>query len=230
MNAAGPSLASSVRTTRSRYASARISASCSGRSMPLRIARRVPRTASGALRLTMRGDLVGPVEQPVVLDHLGDRGRARRPACALSRSCLPISARRMATLIGSTRARRTISRPETRPMLTWGSKNSARSDAMAMSDGGHQVEAGAAAEAVHRGEHRLGHGPERRRGLLGRLPLRVGGQVRLVVDDPAVVGDLADVGAGAERPARPGDDDRPHGVVALGRGRRPRGAPAPSAG
>ena len=40
---------------------------------------------------------------------------------------------RIATLSGSTRARRTISRPDTRPMLTCGSKNSARSDAIAMS-------------------------------------------------------------------------------------------------
>ena len=39
----------------------------------------------------------------------------------------------MAMLVGSTRARRTISRPDTSPMLTWGSKNSARSEAMTMS-------------------------------------------------------------------------------------------------
>ena len=39
----------------------------------------------------------------------------------------------MAMLVGSTRASRTISRPDTSPMLTWGSKNSARSDAIAMS-------------------------------------------------------------------------------------------------
>ena len=39
----------------------------------------------------------------------------------------------MAMPVGSTRARRTISRPETSPMLTCGSKNSARSEAMAMS-------------------------------------------------------------------------------------------------
>ncbi len=39
----------------------------------------------------------------------------------------------MAMLVGRTRARRTISRPDTRPMLTWGSKNSAWSEAIAMS-------------------------------------------------------------------------------------------------
>ena len=39
----------------------------------------------------------------------------------------------MAIPVGSTRARRTISRPETSPMLTCGSKNSARSEAMVMS-------------------------------------------------------------------------------------------------
>src|SRR5262249_20112541 len=48
----GPSRASSVRSTRSRNASASISASCSGRSRPLRMASLVPRTASGALELT----------------------------------------------------------------------------------------------------------------------------------------------------------------------------------
>ncbi len=42
-------------------------------------------------------------------------------------------AMRIATLSGSARATRTISRPDTRPMLTCGSKNSACSDAMAMS-------------------------------------------------------------------------------------------------
>ena len=40
---------------------------------------------------------------------------------------------RMATFTGMARATRTISRPEASPMLTCGSKNSARSDAMAMS-------------------------------------------------------------------------------------------------
>ena len=49
------------------------------------------------------------------------------------RSCRPVSAMRMAMFVGSTRASRTISRPETRPMLTWGSKNSAWSEAMTMS-------------------------------------------------------------------------------------------------
>ncbi len=39
----------------------------------------------------------------------------------------------MATLSGSTRARRTISRPDTSPMLTCGSKNVACSDAITMS-------------------------------------------------------------------------------------------------
>jgi hypothetical protein len=40
---------------------------------------------------------------------------------------------RIAMPVGSTRASRTISRPETSPMLTCGSKNSARSEAMVMS-------------------------------------------------------------------------------------------------
>ena len=39
----------------------------------------------------------------------------------------------MAMFKGRTRARRTISRPETSPMLTCGSKNSARSEARVMS-------------------------------------------------------------------------------------------------
>ncbi len=39
----------------------------------------------------------------------------------------------MAALIGMVRATRTISRPETRPMLTCGSKNCAWSDAIEMS-------------------------------------------------------------------------------------------------
>ena len=43
------------------------------------MARRVPRTASGALRLTMRRDLAGPLEQPVVLDHLGDQAELVGP-------------------------------------------------------------------------------------------------------------------------------------------------------
>ena len=49
------------------------------------------------------------------------------------RSWRPVSAIRMAMPVGSTRARRTISRPDTSPMLTCGSKNSAWSEAMAMS-------------------------------------------------------------------------------------------------
>ena len=39
----------------------------------------------------------------------------------------------MAMLVGSARARRTASRPATSPMLTWGSKNVACSEAMTMS-------------------------------------------------------------------------------------------------
>ena len=49
------------------------------------------------------------------------------------RSCLPISAIRMAMPTGSTLAMRTISRPDTSPMLTCGSKNEAASDAITMS-------------------------------------------------------------------------------------------------
>src|ERR1700758_950350 len=51
--ALGPSSASPVRRTRSRNVSASISASCIGRSSPLTMASRVPRTASGALELTI---------------------------------------------------------------------------------------------------------------------------------------------------------------------------------
>ena len=73
MNACGPSLASSVRTTRSRKASARISASCSGRSRLLRMARRVPRTASGALRLTSAAISRARVSRSSCVDDLGDQ-------------------------------------------------------------------------------------------------------------------------------------------------------------
>ena len=88
------------------------------------MARRVPRTASGALRLTMLGDLAGPFEQAVVLDHLGDHpelvGALRAHPLVLARSA-PCAWR---SFVGSARASRTISRPETSPMLTCGSKNS----------------------------------------------------------------------------------------------------------
>ena len=40
---------------------------------------------------------------------------------------------RMAMLVGRARARRTTSRPDTRPMLTWGSKNVAWSEQITMS-------------------------------------------------------------------------------------------------
>ena len=40
----------------------------------------------------------------------------------------------------------------------------------------------------------------------GCLPLVIGRQVRPLVDHPAVLGDLPDVGAGAERAAGAGDD------------------------
>ena len=49
------------------------------------------------------------------------------------RSWRPVIAMRIAMLVGSTRASRTASRPETIPMLTWGSKNSARADAITTS-------------------------------------------------------------------------------------------------
>ena len=132
------------------------------------------------------------------------------------RSCLPISASRMATLNGSARASRTISRPDTSPMLTCGSKNSARSDAIAMSEVVTRSSPAPQQRPLTAVEDRLGHRPERWRGLLGCLPLRVGGEVGLLVDHATVVGDLADVGAGAEGPARAGDDDGPDRVVALG--------------
>jgi len=49
----------------------------------------------------------------------------------------------------------------------------------------------------------------RRGALLRGLPLVVGGQVRPLVDHPAVLRDLTDVGAGAERAAGAGDDEDP---------------------
>ena len=54
-------------------------------------------------------------------------------------------------------------------------------------------------------------------GQAGEPPLRVGGR-----GDDAARGDLLEIGAGAEGPARAGDDDRPHLVV----GRRALQVPA----
>ena len=201
MKASGPSFASSVRTTRSRNASAMISASCSGRSRPLRIARRVPRTASGALRLTSSA-ISRARSSSRSCSTTSETMPSSYARCALSRSWRPVSAIRIAMFMGSTRASRTISRPDTRPMLTCGSKNSARSDAMMMSP------------VVTRSSPAPQHSPftavstglvidaERRCAFLRRFPLRVGREVRLVVDDASVVGDLGHVGSGAERPTR----------------------------
>ena len=118
--------------TRSRNASASSSASYSGSPRPLRIASRVPRTASGALRLTVSASsrARSASRSCSTTSVTSPRSKARS---ALIRSCLPSSAMRMATLTGTARATRTISRPDTSPMLTCGSKNSARSEAITRS-------------------------------------------------------------------------------------------------
>ena len=82
--------------------------------------------------------------------------------------------------------------------------------------GGDPVEPRAAAQSVDRGQDRFGHRAKRRGALLRRLPLVVGGQVGPFVDDLAVLGDLRDVGAGAESPAVAGHDQNPDVVVVLG--------------
>ena len=62
--------------------------------------------------------LAGPLHQPVVLHDLGNEPELVRPAARCIRSWRPVRASRMAMSVGRTRARRTISRPETSPMLT----------------------------------------------------------------------------------------------------------------
>ena len=124
---------------------------------------------------------------------------------ALIRSCRPVSAMRIATLSGSTRASRTDSRSGDQPdahVRVEELRPIGRDHDVA---GRHEVEARTAAQPVHRGEDRLGHRAERRRRLLRRVPLRVRREVGLVVDDAAVVGDLGHVGARAERAARARD-------------------------
>ncbi|EPQ77710.1 Enoyl-CoA hydratase [Mycobacterium marinum MB2] len=97
------------------------------------MARRVPRTASGALRLTMSAISCARSSSRScsTTSLIKPRSKAR---LASIRSCLPTSAILSATDRGSTRASLTSSRPATRPMLTCGSKNVAVSDAMTMSD------------------------------------------------------------------------------------------------
>ena len=184
------------------------------------MARRVPRTASGALRLTMRRDLARPLEQPVVLDDLGDEPELVRPLRA--HALVPARERDAHRDVGRQRAREPhhlaarhqadahVRVEELGPI--------GRDHDVAGRD---PVEARAAAQPVDRGEDRLGHRAERRRAFLRRFPLRVRRQVRLVVDDAPVVGDLGDVGAGAERAPVAGDDRDPDVVVGLGRRRTP---------
>ena len=206
-----------------------ISASCSGRSSPLRIASRVPRTASGALRLT--------------IDAIS-RARSSNRSCSTTSETSPSSyaALRAHALVppGERDPHRDVGRQHAREAhhLTTRHQPDAdvrieelglirRDDDVA---GGDPVEAGAAAQAVDRGENRLGHRAERRRPFLRRLPLRVGGEVRLVVDDAPVVGDVGDVGTCAERTPGTGDDRDPDVVVRLGRLRTPAAARGSSAG
>ena len=179
------------------------------------MARRVPRTASGALRLTISVISSARVRSwsCSTTSVMSPSSRARS---AESRSCLPSRAMRMAALIGMVRATRTISRPghepdahvrieELRPV--GGDRDVA---------GGDEVEAGAAADPVDRDDDRLGHGTERRRGFLGRLPFPEVREVPPLVRHLAVVAHAFDVGAGAERPTGGGDQDRPHVVVGFG--------------
>src|SRR5205085_5896873 len=82
--------------------------------------------------------------------------------------------------------------------------------------GGDPVEPCATAQSVDGGQHGLGHPAERGCAFLRGFPLVVGGQVWAFVDHPAVLGDLPDVGAGAECAAGAGDDESPDVVVVLG--------------
>lgn len=106
-------------------------------------------------------------------------------------------------------------------MLTCGSKNFGTFGRDGDVARGDEVESRPTAQAVDGGDDGLGHRPERRRRLLRRLPLRVGREVRLVVDHAAVVWNLGHVGTGAEGSAVARDDDGPDRLVCLGGGVRP---------
>ena len=181
------------------------------------MARRVPRTASGALRLTMSVISWARVRSwsCSTTSVMSPSSRAR---CAESRSCLPSRAMRMAALIGigardpdhlpaGHEADAHVRIEELRPV--GGDRDVA---------GGDQVEAGTTADPVDHDHDRLGHGTERRRRFLGRLPFPEVREVPALVRHLAVVGDAFDVGAGTERPTVGGDEDRPHVVVGFGAG------------
>ena len=197
------------------------------------LADREPRAAHRERRVAVdeRGDLARPARAAGRARRPRRPGRARTPAARSIRSWRPVSATRIATLSGSTRARRTISRPDTRPMLTCGSKNSARSDAITMSPVVTRSRPAPQQRPLTADEHRLGHRPERRRGLLRRLPLRRASRGRARRRSRGRRRGSRSTSAPAQnaRPL-PVTIDRPHRVVGLGRGVGLRAARGPSCG
>ena len=187
------------------------------------LADREARAADGerGVAIDDRRDLARALEEPLVRHHLGHQAEVVRALRAE-----PLVA------AGERDAHRDVERQHARETHHLAPRHEPDADVRVEElgalgrdgdvAGGHQVEPGAAAEPVHRGQDGLGHRPERRRRLLRRLPLRVGRQVGLVVDHAAVVGDLRHVGSGAERAAGAGHEEDPHRVVGLGR--RVRGA------
>ena len=159
-------------------------------------------------------ELTEAVVQCVVLDHLGDQADSKA-RCALMRSCLPMIAMRMATFSGSGAGHphHLASGREADADVRIEELRAVRRDGDVT--GGDEVQARAATDPVDPDDDRLGHRPERRRGLLGRVPLPEVREVAAVVRHLAVVGAPFDVGAGAERTTVAGDHDGPHVVVGL---------------
>lgn len=160
------------------------------------------------------GDLVRPLQQPVVLDDLADQPELVGALCAH-----PL------VLAHQRHPQRDRAGQHPRHPDQFAAGHQADAD-VRVEEGGllgrdHDVgrrdpiHARAATDSVHRGQHRLGHGAKRRRPFLRGLPLVVGRQVRPLVDHLAVFRDLLDVGARAERAAGAGDDEQPHPVVVL---------------
>src|SRR5665213_560894 len=143
------------------------------------LADREARAAHGERRIAVHdpGDLSRALEQTIVLDHLGHEPELVGPLRAHA-----LMAARERQAHGDVRGERTRQPNH----LTTGHQPNAdvgveelgplgRNDDVA---GRHEVETRATAQAVDRGEDRLGHRPERRRRLLRRFPLLVGRQVR----------------------------------------------------